>query len=205
MGNKVEKKRIVAFDFDGTLTRKDTLLEFIRFVFGDYHFLLGIFLYSPMLIAYKLGLYPNWKAKEKIFTFFFKGMKHEAFADLGKQFYDKHHDSLLYKQAERKVQEHLSAGDTVVIISASIEEWVRPFADALGVQFLLTTKAEYTSQHRLTGRFCVSNCYGQEKVTRLLSLFPDRDEYFLIAYGDSRGDKELLNFADNSYYKLFKE
>jgi phosphoserine phosphatase len=57
---------------------------------------------------------------------------------------------------------------------------------------------------RLTGRFLTKNCYGQEKVNRLLSLYPHRQDYCLVAYGDSRGDKELLSFADESHFKPFR-
>ena len=57
---------------------------------------------------------------------------------------------------------------------------------------------------KLTGRFLTRNCYGKEKVGRLLQLYPDRKSYRLIAYGDSRGDRELLAFADESHYREFK-
>ena len=64
-------KQIVAFDFDGTLTTKDTLLEFIRYVCGDMAFTIGFLRYSPLLVLMKLGLYPNYKAKQKVFSYFF--------------------------------------------------------------------------------------------------------------------------------------
>ena len=51
---------------------------------------------------------------------------------------------------------------------------------------------------RLTGRFLTPNCYGQEKVRRILTLHPDRSAYHLTAYGDSRGDREMLAFADEA-------
>jgi phosphoserine phosphatase len=57
---------------------------------------------------------------------------------------------------------------------------------------------------KLTGRFLSKNCYGQEKVNRILSLYPNRQEYNLTAYGDSRGDKEMLAFADESHFKPFR-
>jgi phosphoserine phosphatase len=57
---------------------------------------------------------------------------------------------------------------------------------------------------KLTGRFLSKNCYGQEKVNRILSLYPNRQDYHLTAYGDSRGDKEMLAFADESYFKPFR-
>jgi hypothetical protein len=56
-------KKIYAFDFDGTLTTRDTLLEFIRFVFGIRRMLFGFLIYSPLLILMKLRLYSNYKAK----------------------------------------------------------------------------------------------------------------------------------------------
>ena len=66
--------RIYAFDFDGTLTTKDTLIEFIRFSKGIVRLFLGFLLFSPLLILMKLHLYPNWKAKQRVFSWFFKGM-----------------------------------------------------------------------------------------------------------------------------------
>jgi phosphoserine phosphatase len=58
---------------------------------------------------------------------------------------------------------------------------------------------------RLTGRFLTKNCYGQEKVRRVTQVLPKRDNYILVAYGDSRGDKELLDYADVRHYKPFRE
>lgn len=60
--------RIYAFDFDGTLTTKDTLIEFIRFSKGRVRLFLGFLLFSPLLILMKLHLYPNWKAKQRVFS-----------------------------------------------------------------------------------------------------------------------------------------
>lgn len=71
--------RIYAFDFDGTLTTKDTLIEFIRFSKGRVRLFLGFLLFSPLLILMKLHLYPNWKAKQRVFSWFFKGMSLDSF------------------------------------------------------------------------------------------------------------------------------
>lgn len=64
------KRVVVTFDFDGTITRKDTLLEFIKFVKGESAFYGGLLRYAPLLVAYKLGVYPNWKVKQKFFSHF---------------------------------------------------------------------------------------------------------------------------------------
>ena len=64
------KRRIVAFDFDGTITKKDSFIEFIRFAHGDWPFIKGVLKNSIMLAAYALHIYPNWKAKQKLFFLF---------------------------------------------------------------------------------------------------------------------------------------
>ena len=74
--------RIAVFDFDGTVTTKDTLLEFIKFVRGPVSFYAGFLRYAPQLLAYKLGLYPNWKVKQQIFSHFFKGMRSVSYTHL---------------------------------------------------------------------------------------------------------------------------
>ena len=191
--------KIVAFDFDGTLTSKDTLIEFIRYAKGDGAFLLGFLLFSPILVFMKLGLYPNWKSKQKVFSYFFKGMAIERFDALCQRFaQDNRH--LLRPQGLDAVTKALSDGAEVLIVSASIDNWVQPFFPEVDV---LGTKIEIVDGV-LTGRFITNNCYGQEKVNRILELFPNRSEYHLTAYGDSRGDKEMLAFADESYYKPFR-
>lgn len=190
------KKKVVAvFDFDGTITTKDTLLEFIIFACGKWKFLAGFLLHTPWLCLMKLHLYPNWKCKERIFSWFFKGMAYNAFADLGQSFSERA-DGILRQSTIRLVNKHMKEGAAVYVVSASIEEWVRPMCSKFGVADVLGTRIDVDDQGLLTGRFLTANCYGQEKVRRLLEIEPQRNEYYLYAYGDSRGDREMLGFAD---------
>ena len=62
------------------------------------------------------------------------------------------------------------------------------------------TECIRNKNRKLTGNFSSKNCYGQEKVNRLLEKEPDRTNYILYAYGDSAGDKEIIEFADYGYY-----
>ena len=186
--------KIFAFDFDGTLTTRDTLLEFIRFACGTPRFLLGFLLYSPLLVLMKLRLYSNGKAKQKVFAHFFKGMTIEAFDALCQDF-ARTHRHLLRPETVCLLQQALSEGAEVLVVSASIDNWVQPFFPTVTV---LGTQIEVIDG-RLTGRFLTPNCYGQEKVRRILALHPDRSAYRLTAYGDSRGDRELLAFADEAH------
>ena len=101
------------------------------------------------------------------------------------------------------IRQVLADGAEVLIVSASIDNWVRPFFKN-HVPMVLGTQIE-VKDGLLTGRFLTKNCYGQEKVNRILALYPNREDYHLTAYGDSRGDKELLAFADKAHYKPFRK
>lgn len=197
-------KRIAAFDFDGTITRKDTLIEFLRFSGGSVRLYAVFALYSPLLVLMKLKLYSNQKAKEKIFAHYFKSMPIEQFDNLCRRFYEQKELALIYAEAKAQIAKHKEQGDEVVIISASLENWVCHFAEALKADKLLATQVDI-QDGKLTGHFFTANCYGKEKVNRLLSVYPERNKYYLMAYGDSRGDKELLQFADEQHYKSFKQ
>jgi HAD superfamily hydrolase (TIGR01490 family) len=200
----MEKPVIVAYDFDGTITRKDTLLEFILFSKGRGKFYAGLALFSPLLIIMKLGLYPNWKAKQMLFSYFYKGTPIQQFDEWGSAF-QAIINKRLRTQAIQSFLRHKKSGHTVIIVTASIENWVAPWAKEMNADMVLATQIETDSEGKITGRFRTKNCYGQEKVNRLLEQFPDRESYILIAYGDSRGDRELIEMADEGVYEGFRD
>ena len=190
-----QQKVVAAFDFDGTLTTTDTLIAFIRFTHGRRRLFLGILRYAPWLLMMKLGLYPNGKAKEKVFSLFYKGITYEQFAKWGHDFADVA-EMMLNRQMIKTLRQHQAKGHTVCVVTASIDEWVQPICERLGVNAVLATRIEVSPDGKLTGRFLSPNCYGAQKVVRLLDVFPQRQSYKLYAYGDSHGDNELLAFAD---------
>ncbi|SFG36141.1 HAD family hydrolase [Prevotella sp. KH2C16] len=192
-------KQVWVFDFDGTITRRDSLLEFIRFASGNGRFCLGFLLYSPLLVLMKLRLYPNWKAKQKVFSYFFRGKTTAEFDALCRSFVEEKR-SLIRPEAAEKIAEGRRQGVQVMVVSASVDNWVQPFFPSVKV---LGTKVE-VADGRLTGRFLTRNCYGAEKVNRLKEVLTDpREAYHIVAFGDSRGDKELLEYADEGYFRPF--
>lgn len=194
MYSGMEKRHVAVFDFDGTLTQRDTLPLFIRFAKGTGAYYAGLAVCSPFLLAYVLRLYPNDKAKQRLFSHFFKGMDYTTFRQLGIDF-AQHIDSIACQHAVQRLKEHLLQGK-VYVVSASVTEWVEPWCRAQGVCQVLGTQVEVSADGRLTGCFLSRNCYGEEKVRRLLEAEPHRADYYLTAYGDSRGDCEMLAFAD---------
>lgn len=214
----MKKEKIFCFDFDGTLTKKDTLLEFLRFTWGTPRFLMGFLLYSPLLVLMKLQLFPNWRVKQIIFKHFFRGMDIEDFDECCINFAAKNL-YLLRFDGIRKIQEAQRQHERVFVVSASIDNWVRPFFafQMLANVEVLGTQIEVIDG-MVTGRFKTANCYGAEKVRRIIEALAqtsnnkekasisyfDRTKYEIEAFGDSRGDKEMLAFADKGHYKPFR-
>ena len=197
-------KKVYAFDFDGTLTTKDTLLAFIRYARGNFKTFLGAVLYFPILMLMLLRLYPNWKAKQMVFAHFFKGMAIDEFNDLCQRF-ARDNKHLLRPGGQKVIANALAEGSDVIIISASIENWVRPFfEEQWGGKIKMECTRIDVRHDTVTGKFLTKNCYGKEKLKRLQRAFPHRQAYELIAFGDTRGDKQMLEYADKKYYKPFR-
>ena len=194
---------IALFDFDGTITTDDSLIKFIRFVVGDTKFILGMTVLSPMLTAYKLKLIPNYKAKQMMLSYFFKGMSEEQFQTIAQEYSLKHIDTILRPKAMEKIVWHKEQGHKIVIVSASIECWLKPWCDKNGLD-LIATKLEI-KEGIVTGKLLTKNCYGIEKAHRVKEKYNLDDYDYIYAYGDSRGDRELLELADENFYKPFRE
>lgn len=189
------KETIAVFDFDGTITKKDTLFDFIAFAKGRLKLYTGLIYLSPILILYKLSVISNEKAKEIMFSHFFKGDSYNSFKELGKK-YAIRIEQLMYQDTKKELEKYIKDETKILIISASIKEWIAPWALQRGIQVIATNID--VKHDKITGKFSSRNCYGIEKVNRLKKEYPDRKNYYLVAYGDSSGDKELLEYADKS-------
>lgn len=196
-------KSIAFFDFDGTITTKDTLLEFIKFTQGTPAFLAGFLLHSPYLVAYKLNIIPNQLAKEKVMRHFFKGTFLSQFQSWGDAFATEVLPGLIRPKAVEEIKKLQESGVTVVIVSASFGNWIQKWATAHGLQ-LIATKAELRDE-KLTGRIDGKNCHGTEKVRRIQELFTLQQYDEVYAYGDTSGDKPMLELATHAYYKPFRD
>ena len=196
------KKKIAVFDFDGTITTKDTLLEFIKFSKGLLAFYLGFLLSCPFLIAYKLKIISNQSAKEKILKKFFRGTPILIFKQYCFDFSKKVLPKLIRKEAMKEIERLQTDGVTVVIVSASPENWIESWAAKTGTQ-LIASRME-AKDGKITGKLLGKNCHGNEKVKRICEQYDLSKHEIIAAYGDSRGDKPMLSLAAKSYYKPFQ-
>lgn len=194
-------KKLALFDFDGTLTRKDTMIEFVKFVRGSNKLLLSYILLSPVLVLYKLGLFPNDRAKKIFLRFHFRGKSEEYLRKRGESFCKRILPSLFNPTALEKLQFHRSRGHDVFVVTASLDFWVNPWLEQQGLRGI-TTLTNW-EQGAYSGKFASPNCYGPEKVRRLKEEVELEDYEMIYAYGDSRGDREMLGIADKPFKRRF--
>ena len=194
-------KKIAFFDFDGTITKKDSLLEVIRFQKGTLAFCKGFFINAPYLIALKLKLINNQAAKEKILRYFFCGMPLSSFQSACNSFITDKFDSLIRPGALTAIKNLQADGFEVVIVTASAENWIKKWSDKLNVG-LIGSVLEIENG-LITGNLFGKNCYGEEKAVRIRARYDLSGFDEIFCYGDSGGDKQMLALATKAFYKPF--
>ncbi len=203
------KHKLYCFDFDGTLTTKDSMIELIRYAHGTKGLILGLLANIWYLVMMKLHLYPNWRSKERILAHFFGGMSAEAFDVLCNNFAALHHTDIR-PQAIAEINDIIAQGGKVIVVSASAENWVAPMlAKAFNSMPTLSGTHLEVKDGKITGIIEGRNCYGEEKVNRIKEYMQandiERADYYIYAYGDSQGDKQMMEYADESFYKPFRQ
>lgn len=196
------KKGIAFFDFDGTITTRDTLLEFIKFDRGEAKFWLGFLLNSHYLFAYKTKIISNQLAKEKVLEYFFKGRSETSFAETCSLFSKNILPGLMRPKALEEILKLKSEGKEVVVVSASPENWISHWAREMDVQ-LLASRLE-VKDGKLTGKILGKNCHGNEKVKRITEAYRLDEYQEVYAYGDSSGDRPMLKLAGSGFYRPFR-
>jgi HAD superfamily hydrolase (TIGR01490 family) len=196
-------RQIAFFDFDGTITTKDTLLEFIKFSKGSLKFFMGFLFNSPYIVAYKLRIISNQLAKEKVLRFFFRNTTVEAFTEYCDEFSKSVLPQLVRAGALDEIRRLQRDGYTVVVVSASPENWIQSWADEMKVQ-LLATRLQI-KENKITGKILGNNCHGKEKVRRIKECYNLADYNHVVAYGDSNGDKPMFKLAGTFFFKPFRK
>jgi phosphatidylglycerophosphatase C len=196
------KKKLVLFDFDGTITTKDTLFEFIRFYVGNARFVSGLMLLSPVLTLYLLKLIPNWKTKEFFLRWFIGGETASIVEKRSLEFSKKVLPQIIRPKALAAIKKYQKEGATIAVVTASSDTWVKPWCDKLGI-LCLATKLEVVDDN-ITGRLVGKNCFGEEKACRIRQHFNLSKYAEIIAYGDSKGDREMFALAHKYFYKPFQ-
>ncbi len=191
------QKTWAAFDFDGTMTRSDSLLPFLRQLLGTPRLMTALAVESPWLAAYAARLLTNERAKERLLRRTLGGMPQERLQTEGQQFALKNIPALLRPAMWQRLRQHLALGHTCVLVTASLTVYTLPWALNAGFTHVLGSKLEFDEHGVATGMLQGGNCYGATKEKRLRELLGNFPLHY--AYGDSRGDREMLAMAATSW------
>ena len=193
---------IVAFVFDGTLTIRDSFTAFLRWRAGAGGWYGGLARLAPDLAAY-VGDRDRGRLKAASVREFLQGTPRAQLQADAEAFAGQVWPGFIRYDALACWKDWGQRGAYRVIVTASPETTVAPFARRLGAEALLGTPLVFDGDDRVTGAFASPNCRGQEKVRRLRAAFGE-DMALAAAYGDTTGDTEMLAIADEAGFRRFK-
>ena len=196
---------IAAFDFDGTLTQRDTFMPFLARGLGWPRFLLALFNCSPWLAAFALRLIPNHVAKQKLMLATLKNKTTTELDDWTDRWLANDFPGQLQDWTMTRLAEHQQAGHCCVMVSASPDIYLKRVAQHLNFEALICTQMAVIDG-RLTGEMKTPNCHGEQKVLRLHAWMRERfgagsGAQIMYAYGDTAGDKPMLRMATHGFYR----
>lgn len=193
---------LALFDFDGTITSKETFPEFIRFSIPSKRLMMGRLVLAPLILGYKLGMVPTKKLRAAIVMFGFRNTPESHAKQSGVAFSRQFLPDLIRPVAMERIQWHQGQGDMVVVVSAGLDLYLSSWCEQLKLKLICSSLESIDGV--LTGGYRGRDCCGVEKAKRILADY-DLDLFETIyAYGDTDEDRAMLDLADKKYF-LWKE
>jgi HAD superfamily hydrolase (TIGR01490 family) len=190
---------LALFDFDGTISTRDTTWDFIIQACGKRHTLYGFIRLSPIYFAYSLKRISHHEAKQAVIKHYFGDWEKEAFIKEAKHYARYIVPTIIRPEALNRIGWHLHMGHTVAVVTGSLEILLSEWCTGLGVDLIATGVDLGSAFIGLSTR----NCFKEEKAKRIQEKYDLKSFEFIHAYGDSNGDLEMLALADKQYYKCF--
>jgi HAD superfamily hydrolase (TIGR01490 family) len=189
---------IALFDFDGTLTTANTLRDFTVRLVGLRAYLLGLVRLVPTLVRFKTGRMSHHEAKTRFVETYYRKRSTASLTEIAVAYCRDRLPTLLDPEAYARARWHQDQGHQVVIVSASLSLWLKPWCDTEGFD-LIATEPE-VDDDAITGSLRNGNCYGEHKVELILERYDLGNYQRVFAYGDSPSDYPMLRLAHEGYY-----
>ncbi len=193
MPNNIESVH-AAFDFDKTLTTQDSLGPFLQRVAGRGRLYSTIGVHPLSAIGSLYSGDSRNKLKEKLLKACFAGRSVDDVETIAADHAGEILAKFLRSDVIQRMRWHQDQGHIVSIVSASLDTYLKYIARELEVGYLCSTELEQPESGILTGLMQTPNCRGPEKVRRIELLGISAGTTY--AYGDSKGDAEMLAWAD---------
>lgn len=196
-------KKIVAFDFDGTLTYKDSFIAFLKATKGNLQIASALAVRPEMLLDY-MKTKDRGALKARLLHRLLGEISQADLEILVKAFVTRTGKSLFRPDALKTWAEHNQPDRTRVIVTASPELLVAPFGRLIGADRVIGTRLKFSDTGTLLPELTGLNCRGEEKMCRLRETFGDSLD-LEAAYGDTAGDTEMLAAARHGHYRVFTQ
>lgn len=191
--------KLALFDFDGTITTRDTYTKFILSNTSITRLIFGGFVLLPMILLNKVRLFPSPILRPLVSKLAFKGIKVDDLTPKAEAFVDTYLPTVLRPNMLRKIQEHKDCGDRVIVVSATISPYLNIWCKSLGIE-LICSELEQRNGY-FTGSYVNGDCSGKSKATCINRQVDLGAFQQIIAYGDTKEDHPMLKLADVSYYR----
>lgn len=190
---------LALFDFDGTITSKDTFTPFIFHAVKPARLAVGKLALGPLVVAYKLGLVSASLMRRIVVRFGLRGRRSSEVQAAGEQYSRSRLAHVVRPKALERIRWHHARGDLVVIVSASLSVYLADWCREVGVELIGTELEE--QQGLLTGHYRGGDCSGQEKARRVRKRYDLTRYETIYAYGDTPEDEAMLALANERYYR----
>jgi phosphatidylglycerophosphatase C len=190
---------LALFDFDGTISNRDTTSDFIVYACGKRRALKGLMHLIPVFLAYSLKRISHHEAKQASINHYFRDWEKESFIKAARGYARHVVPTIIRPEAMNRIQWHLDLGHTVAVVTGSLEILLNQWCTDLGIDLIATGVDLNGPSIGLSTR----NCFKEEKARRIREKYDLRSFACIYAYGDSPGDRDMMVLADKCYYKRF--
>ena len=114
-------KKLIIFDFDGTLTKRDTLRPFVKYIAASQKCNYKLFMFYCLLVQLKLKFIADKPFKEAFLRLFIKGMNVTEVQKMVDSFFDDQLQYLLNDVIFEKLKNHIASGERVYLASANFD------------------------------------------------------------------------------------
>jgi HAD superfamily hydrolase (TIGR01490 family) len=190
---------LALFDFDGTITTRETMADFMVHAVPPRRQAWGRLLLAPCVAGYKLGLVSGVAVRTAVVRVGFAGVPSGLVQAHGETFAATALPALLRPEAMDRIRRHRQQGDTVVVVSGGLDAYLAPWCRTHGLALICSTLEQRDG--RLTGRYLGAQCVGEEKARRVCAAYDLAAYGRIYAYGDTHEDLALLDLAHHRFYR----
>lgn len=190
---------LALFDFDGTISDRETMPDFMHAAVRPGRLLAGKLVLMPLIVGYRMGVVSGSLVRAAICLFGFWRVPAAEVEAHGAAFAADVLPGTLRPEVLARIAWHKTRGDTVVVVSGDLDLHLRHWARGQELALLYSSLAQRGD--RLTGFYRARQCVGEEKVRRIKARYPMADFDRIHAYGDSVEDGAMLAMADERWYR----